>query len=429
MSWLLALRIDHQSFLIPLYALAAILFVYLLVRRPRRRMLWGLAFTALGAALAVVFSWLISDVWDVFGVPITGAVRLWVVLATAGLFLAIYNLWASRWWRKTVAIVAVFTFVLATAAGINVDFGAYRNLNDALALSPFPTLSANLLLGHAGEMDAHLATTWEAPPGMPRHGKVGIVTIPATQSKFPARKAVVYFPPAALVANPPVLPVLIVFAGQPGSPSDMFTSGRVSDLLDTYAAKHSGLAPIVVAPDQLGSPLKNPMCVDSPLGNSATYLTVDVPDWIRSHVNAATSPGYWAVAGYSQGGTCAIQFGAGHPELFGNVIDILGEVEPTIGANTVARAFGGSRRAHDAIKPLTLLARNAPYVDSFVFFGEGSTDQKFSAYGHKVEAAAAKAGMGTQFIVSPNSGHDWNTVRYVFARALPALCTRFGLGS
>jgi hypothetical protein len=37
--------------------------------------------------------------------------------------------------------------------------------------------------------------------------------------------------------------------------------------------------------------------------------------------------------------------------------------------------------------------------------------------------------MKTRLIVSPNSGHDWNTVRYVLTRALPEICARLGLGS
>ncbi len=428
-DWLLTMRIDTPTFLVPLYAVTAALFLYLIVRTPPRTMVFGLGFAALGAATGLLTSWLVSDVWDLFGVPLTSIVRMLVALCFAGLFLAVFNLWARRWWRKVVAIVSIFAFVVGATAGINVDFGAYGNLNDALALTPYPTLSAAELSGHAGTMEANLSATWRAPAGMPSHGTVGMVNIPATQSHFPAREAAIYLPPAALVANPPVLPVVIMFAGQPGNPADIFHSGRVSKILDAYAAKHDGLAPIVVAPDQLGDPLKNPMCVDSPLGNAATYLTVDVPNWMRKHLNIATSPRYWAVGGYSQGGTCSIQFGAGHPELFGSVIDIIGQVEPTIGDATVATAFGSSEQAYDAVKPLTLLTRNAPFADSVLFVGEGSNDKKYSAYGRQIEAAAAKAGMTTQLIVSADTGHDWNTVQFVLTRALPTLCTRWGLGS
>lgn len=427
--WLLTLRIDSRAFLITLDAVAAILFVYLLLRTPRRWMVFSLAAAVLGAAVGLLVSWLVSDVWDVFGVAFTNAVRLWVTLSFAGFFLAVANLWASRWWRKTIAGVAVLVFVLTAAAGINVDFGAYRNLSDAMELTPYSTFSSSELTGHSGAMDTNLASTWHEPPGMATHGRIGMVTIPGTQSQFPARNAVVYLPPAALVANPPKLPVVVVFSGQPGTPTDMFTAGQMGEMLDSYAAKHSGLAPIVVAPDQLGNPLRNPMCVDSPLGNVSTYITVDVPNWIRHHLNVAPSSRYWAVAGYSEGGTCAIQFGAGHPNLFGSILDILGEVQPTMGASTVAKAFGGSQSAYDAAKPLTILAKNAPYDDSVAIFGEGATDQKYIKFEHQVATAASRAGMKTSLVVSPNTGHDWNSVRFILAHALPGLCARLGLGS
>ncbi|TAM68669.1 MAG: hypothetical protein EPN48_11300 [Microbacteriaceae bacterium] len=408
--------------------MAALLCVYLLARWPARRFVRGLAIAGLGTIVGLLVSWLVSDVWNVFGVSLTGVVRMWVALAFAGVFLAVANLFRSRCWRKAVAVVCLGAFAVMAAAGINVDFGAYRNLNDALGISPYPALSAARLMGHAGTMDTALASTWRPPAGMPSHGTVGMVSIPGIRSHFAARKGVVYLPPASLVAHPPVLPVAILFAGQPGAPTDMFTSGRVATTLDAYAAKHHGLAPIVVVPDQLGRPDKNPMCVDSPLGHVATYVTQDVVGWIRGHVNVADSPRYWAIGGYSEGGTCAIQFGAGHPNLFGSIIDILGQLQPTIGPGTVAKAFHGSAAAYNAVKPLTLLTQHTPYADSVAIFGEGTNDPKYVRYGRQVKAAAAKAGMRTHLIMSPKSGHDWNTVRYVLARALPELFTRLGLG-
>jgi len=49
-------------------------------------------------------------------------------------------------------------------------------------------------------------------------GVVSTVVIPGSVSGFAARPAWVYLPPAALVRNPPALPVLVLLHGQPGSP-------------------------------------------------------------------------------------------------------------------------------------------------------------------------------------------------------------------
>lgn len=431
MEWLFALNIDKPGFLVLVCVVTTVCFAYLLCRGGRRRFLLGLGVTILGALLGLILVWLVSDVWNVFGIALSPVVHLWTVFIFAGLFLAVSNFWASRWWRKTVASVSILVFLVAASAGINIDFGAYRNLNDAFGISRYPDLPGSRLTASAGVMDASLAKSWNAREhtGIPTQGMVGMVTIPATQSRFVARKAAVYLPPAALVANPPVLPLLVLFSGQPGSPSDMFSSGQISIMLDAYAAKHAGLAPIVVVPDPLGTPLKNPMCADSQLSKASTYLTEDVRAWVLSHLHVADHPRYWAVGGYSAGGTCSIQLGAGRPDLFGTALDILGEVIPTIGDKTLGDAFGGSRSAYDAIKPLNLLAANAPYRDSVAFFGAGAKDQLYAARARQVEAAAAQAGMKTRLIIAPSSGHDWNTVRYVLSQSLPAVCARLGLGS
>jgi S-formylglutathione hydrolase FrmB len=54
------------------------------------------------------------------------------------------------------------------------------------------------------------------------------------------------------------------------------------------------------------------------------------------------------VAGFSEGGTCAIQFGAGFPALFGSIVDVSGQVRPLNGSvtHTVRVGFGGSAAAY-----------------------------------------------------------------------------------
>jgi S-formylglutathione hydrolase FrmB len=170
------------------------------------------------------------------------------------------------------------------------------------------------------------------------------------------------------------------------------------------------------------------MCVDSPLGNSATYLTVDVPNWIRSHLPVAQGSKFWAVGGYSQGGTCAAQFGFGHPDLFKTTLSISGELDPTIGPSTVKDGFGGSQAAYDAAKPSALLTKNEPFTDAYAIFGVGQDDQKYQREIRQMLADAQDAGIETEFIQSPHSAHDWNTVRYVLKQATPSLMAHIGLG-
>ncbi len=197
---------------------------------------------------------------------------------------------------------------------------------------------------------------------MPSTGTVGTADIPGLQSHFHARPAWVYEPPAARTANPPRLPVLIAISGEPGSPSDVFIAGGLQAKLDAIARSHLGVAPIVVVPDQLGSFRNNTMCLDSPKGNSATYVTVDVRSWVLRHLPVSADRRDWAVGGFSQGATCAVQFASEDPQLFGSFLAIspeLGPLDYTI-AHTVKESFGGSRAAFDAAQPVAIMRRMAP---------------------------------------------------------------------
>ena len=62
---------------------------------------------------------------------------------------------------------------------------------------------------------------------------------------------------------------------------------------------------------------RNPMCVDSPLGRSATYIMTDTANWIRQHLRVGAAPSAWGIVGFSQGATCAMQFSTAHPDVFG----------------------------------------------------------------------------------------------------------------
>jgi enterochelin esterase-like enzyme len=408
-------------------------------RRPRgKRLSWAItvAIAAIvGALIGLVACWLVSDVAKPLEVSLTPSARGWLALAFAAISVAIVNIPGSRLRRKMGALVAIMCFALVAAIGVNADFGQYPTLGSIVDASSYTTMPTDILqsqraaASHTRAGTVKLWQNWNAPPTMPTHGTVGTVTIPATISNFAARAAYVYLPPAALVATPPPLPVLIMLAGQPGSPQAVFVAGRLAVLLDSIAAQHQGLAPIVVVPDQLSAPDHNPMCVDSPLGNSATYLSVDVPNWIRANFSVQVDPSRWAIAGFSQGGTCSIQLAAAHPHLFGTVLDICGELAPSLGSETetIARGFHGDAAAYRAEKPLALLASRAPYANSVAIFGAGQFDATFAPFARDIAAAASRAGMQTSLFVSPGSGHDWSTVRYTLERGLPIVFRQMGL--
>ena len=187
-----------------------------------------------------------------------------------------------------------------------------------------------------------LSTVWRPPAGMPSIGAVSEVVIPTDLVPLPRPVSVVVPTPAYLATPRARLPVLVLISGQPGTPRDWLEGGRLVPMMNSFAAAHAGLAPVVVMPDALGASLANPLCLDSRLGRAATYLAVDVPAWVRTHLQVDPDPRVWAVGGLSAGGTCALQLATTLPQVYPTFVDISGQAEPTLGdrARTVAAAFG-----------------------------------------------------------------------------------------
>ncbi len=429
---ILSTSITDGWFVVALFVLLAVSLAGALIRPPRGRwstrrwssvvILTGIT----GAGFGWLVTWLVSDVFVVFGLALTPVVHAAVALGCAGIALGVLGLTRRGVWRRVCAALLIVTSIVAGAAVVNIDFGQYRTLRQALGLTTYHNSGLPALQANSG---AKALADWRPPADLPKAGVIVQVQIPATVSQFAARPALVYLPPAALTADPPLLPVVIALSGQPGSPTDVFGAGHLNAVLDASAAADRGIAPIVVVPDQLGAPTQNPMCVDSPLGNSASYLTVDVPNWIRGSLNVLTDRTHWAIAGFSQGGTCAVQLGAGHPELFGSLLAVSPELVPTLGseAETIAKGFGGSAAAYAAAQPLAVMAATAPYADSQAVFVVGENDPGFRPFSDELAAGAKQAGMVTSLLIAPGSGHDWHTGAYGLATGIAALSARLGI--
>lgn len=344
--------------------------------------------------------------------------------------------------RRWLGVVAAVVVVVAAANQVNTYFGQFPTVRAALGgpaadqidlaqLAATPSApsapSAPLAPPVTHPPGSTVAQVWRAPPGMPVAGVVAQAQIPGVVSGFAARRGWVYLPPAYLTAQRPLLPVLVALSGQPGSPRDWLVSGRLAAVLDHYAAAHHGLAPVVVMPDPLGSALANPLCLDSRLGRAQTYLSVDVPAWIRATLQVDPDPHSWAVAGSSAGGTCALQLALTAPQLYPTFLDIAGQAEPTLGsrARTVAAAFGGDTNAFTAVTPLDLLAHHR-YPDTAGFVIVGSGDTAYRPQAQLVVQAARAAGLPVEYRELPG-GHDWRVSGAGLDTALPWLATRLHL--
>jgi S-formylglutathione hydrolase FrmB len=386
-------------------------------RRWKRWLPIALGALVVGFLVGLAICWLLGDLLDLFGVTLSVASRVWFGIGVAGLFLGVARLVFSR--KRTAALWVASAVILALVGGlgVNADLGEFPTVKNALGIGQYREIS----LPSTGATTT--VAKYTAPADLPKYGRAGLVTIPATVSHFQARQAMVYLPPAALVANPPRLPVLELISGQPGEPADLFTKGALATRLNALARAHHGLTPIVVVPDQLGAPSRNPMCLNSSLGNSATYLTVDVPNWINSHLAVLSGASEWGIGGFSEGGTCAIQFGAALPKLYGTIVDISGEIAPKNGSlkQTISAGFGGSATAYSAAIPANIMKKVADYSQTLALFSVGQGDTRYGPGLKVVATDAVTAGMNTQLFVSPGTAHDWHTVGYALDHSLPVI--------
>lgn len=416
--------------LLTVYVIAAVLFVYLLFRGGSG----GWALTAIvvlvvGAMVGGAALWAAVHVLDLFGGPVADEAWLWVPAAFAAITLAVWNLWHSRWWRKLIAVLSIPVFVLTAVLGVNAAYGIDRTVGDVLGISTAKDLDIRDPGVDPPPADPAepLYATWKAPAGMPKTGVIGtpVPAVPNTISGFPARQAELYLPPAALVEDPPRLPLVIMMMGQPGHPDATF----IAQVLDGFAAEHDGLAPIALVIDQLGDPSEDPLCLDTDLGMVETYVMQDVVPWAKLHLNVLQGAASTTVAGYSNGGGCAAYFGAKYPETFGNVIAIApteyagvehsGEVLTTV--------FKGDQAAYDAVKPATIMDAKAPYADSTAIFAVGEDDHAFAPGTERLAEAAKAAGMATTYVEVPDGDHGASTLTAGLEDGFEVLYPRLGL--
>ncbi len=413
-------------------ALSIAALIVLLVRRLTRRwVLLALAGMLVGAVIGyVVYLW--GNSTRAFGGFLPPEVSWWLIASFAAAGLALASLWRTRWWRRTVAIIAVPVFLITGGLGINAYFGLDRTVADVLGIviskpivlptdSPSPTPSASPT--PAGPLWA----TWRPPADMPHLGSIGTVTIPGVVSGFKARQAGLYLPPAALVANAPQLPLLIFMMGYPGTPAPE----RIGAVMQTFAAAHHGLAPIVIIADQIGTVGGDPACADSKhYGQAQTYIMTDVVAWARAHLNVNPDPKYWAIGGYSNGATCAIKYATLAPTEWASILSVSPEEYPGVdySARVIRNVYEGNRAAWEAAKPVNLLAtRHGTLGGLWAVVTTGSLDTVFGPGTRRLAEAMKAAGIDTNVLTIPGVGHVGDNFPAGVEAGMTALYPRLGL--
>lgn len=370
-------------------------------------------------------AWLLSDVFVAFGVGLGPRVMAWAAAGSAVAGFAVAHLVLRKGMMRVVAVILTVFAVLAAAIGIDQSYGEYGTIGSLFGVDPYG--QANLT-GLTKRKDLTTIAQWREQVAngtirdIPTKGTVDKVDIPAIKSQFKARKTLVYLPPAALVKTKrkPALPVILLMSGQPGSPGRAFQAGDIQTMMDGYAKNHDGLAPIVIAADQLGDDSHNTLCVDSKVyGNALTYLTQDVVNWVKTNLPAAQNAEDWAIAGFSQGATCSLQVGVNHPDLFGTMIPTDSELGPTNGTRQemIDSFFDGDAKAYENQVPINAIRNHAPTHQTLIM-GAGEKDTTSVRNIRKIAPVAVKAGMNVTAVESIGNAHDWHAVQDVLRYGL-----------
>ncbi|SMD26045.1 alpha/beta hydrolase [Kibdelosporangium aridum] len=384
-----------------------------------------LACAAVTAGLKLV----VDHVWKPWPEPLPTILAVWAGAALLAVCLAIARLRAGRWYSRVLSVVLVLVVTASAVTAANAYFGFYPTPRAVLELFTNNRVDLDVAAKPASSVvevpaGGKLADVWQKPADLPKRGTVSEAPIPGA---FKARPAWIYLPPAYAATPRPRLPVVVLLPGQPGSPRDWFDAGRLTERLDAFAREHDGLAPIVVVADQLGATMANPLCLDSKLGRSETYLAREVPEWIKQRLTVDERREAWTIAGFSQGGTCAVQLAVRAPDVYGNFIDIAGQREPSLGsrAETVKAAFGGDEAAFVRVNPMDVLARER-FPQTAGVIVAGRDDVLYRQEDAEVFEACRKAGMDVLWKELPG-GHDWNVWRPGLYDSLPWLAARTGL--
>lgn len=278
-------------------AVAVVVAVAALVGRgfSLRRFLVAAALAVAAAVLVVLCLWLSDSHFP--------ASTVWWSAAAFGLLTYTVSDWGSL--LRGPALAGVVLLAVVALGSLNAAHGTFPTLERLVHLDGVHHVTPSGL--SAIEREAEEART------VPGEGAVVVEHIPPTVSHFEAQDAYVYVPPAWFRSPRPALPTLMLLPGEPGSSSDWTAEGDADSTANVYAAQHGGLAPIIVMPDPNGLRTVDSECVNSQFGRAETYLTVDVPAYLRSRFGAATGPHAMAAAGLSAGGTCATMLALRHP--------------------------------------------------------------------------------------------------------------------
>ena len=240
-----------------------------------------------------------------------------------------------------------------------------------------------------------------------------------------SRTVYIYLPPQYFLARYASyrFPAIELLHGSPGNPEQWIDPMNILPTLDDMMASHQADPVVLVMPDTNGGQQYSLQCLNAVGGpEDATYVALDVPDFVAANYRVQPPGRAWAVAGLSEGGFCAANLALQYPARFGDAGVMSGYFAPLdnqvpAGGRPGARAvYALPFRGHPALK-----ARNTP--DAYItkmppgtlipqfFLAAGADDAQDvqAAEGFRQELQLYQADVPLHLV--PNSSHDANAWR------------------
>ncbi|MCV7133196.1 esterase family protein [Mycobacterium hodleri] len=355
-----------------------------------------------------------------------GPLWFWLGLAASAGVVTATSWRGARWWRRGSASSAVALCLLSAALLLNSWVGYVPTVYSA-----WNQLTAGRL---PHEADPASIAAMQRAAVLPANGAVVAVSVTDEVSKFRHRGELVYLPPAWFATMPPPsLPVVMMIGAEINTPADWLRIGGAATSADEFAAAHGGNAPVLVFVDTGGAFGIDTECVNGVQGNAADHLTKEVIPFMIAHYGVSADPTHWGVAGFSTGGTCALDLTVMHPDLFSSFVDIAGDAGPNAGSKeqTIIRLFGGDAAAWASFDPATVIIRHGPYRGvSGRFVIAPAADRDANVGGQDV-AAHTLCDLGRSrgidcAVVTQSGNHDWLYAAAAFRDALPWLAEQLG---
>jgi enterochelin esterase-like enzyme len=332
--------------------------------------------------------------------------------------------WLVRVRRIVVRVTAAcLSFVIAMTFGIlsvNKYYGYYQTWGSAIAdisnqsaYTGPQVSSGSLLVGNRSlAFDQRTVYTRLAL----QQGYTLSLTVPGKLSHI-SRRVYVYLPPAYFEKQYAHyrFPVIELIHGQPGEPQDWINVVGIQVTLN-YLIKHGYAKPVVlVMPDVNGGNGISLQCLNQVRGpQDLTYLAQDVPQAISRTLRVQPAGPAWGVAGFSEGGFCAVNMALRDRYRYGFAASMSGYFSPEhnklINPNRLVDPFGGDQQLRAENTPIDEVRALSPGAHMPLFWlGAGQGDRADVSGAEYFAQLLQLHQADVPVDISPGGGHTMGT--------------------